>query len=135
MKNKRLNYYNDEIDLSKLFKTLLDKRIKIILVALITFVMIISYDKYQPKNANSFKNSLVINLTKEKELLSFLPIFDFLNEGKVGVTTSIIEKLTNTKILDNFMEEFLDFEELIIILKDSEDIKKEIFQLSKYEQQ
>ena len=134
MKKKNSIHNNNEIDLSELFKTIWDKKIKIALIVVISFAIIIGYDNNKPKNANSFKNSLVINPTKEKEFLSFLPIFDFLNEGKVDLTTSIIEKLTNTKILDSFIEEFLDYEELIIILKDSEDIKKDISQLSNYDQ-
>ena len=134
MKKKNSIQNNSEIDLGELFKTLWNKRIKIALIAVISFAIIVGYDNYKPKNANSFKNSLVINLTKEKEFLGFLPIFDFLNEGKV-VPTSIIEGITTAKILDSFIEEFLDYEELIIILKDSEDIKKDISQLSNYDQQ
>ena len=134
MKKKNSIHNNNEIDLSELFKTLWNKKIKITLITVISFAIIVGYDNYKPKNANSFKNSLVINLTKEKEFLGFLPIFDFLNEDKV-VPTSIIEGITTAKILDSFIEEFLDYEELIIILKDSEDIKKDISQLSEYDQQ
>ena len=134
MKKKNSIHNNNEIDLSELLKTLWNKKIKITLITVISFAIIVGYDNYKPKNANSFKNSLVINLTKEKEFLGFLPIFDFLNEDKV-VPTSIIEGITTAKILDSFIEEFLDYEELIIILKDSEDIKKDISQLSEYDQQ
>ena len=135
MTKKPSIYSNDEIDLSVLLRILWNEKIKITLIALITFVIIIGYDNYKPKKSNSFENSLVINLTKEKEFFSFVPIFDFLNEGKVGKKISTIDKITNTKILDSFVEEFLDYEELIIILKDSEDIKKNISQLSQYDQQ
>ena len=134
MKKKNSIHNNNEIDLSELLKTLWNKKIKITLITVISFAIIVGYDNYKPKDANSFKNSLVINLTKEKEFLGFLPIFDFLNEDKV-VPTSIIEGITTAKILDSFIEEFLDYEELIIILKDSEDIKKDISQLSEYDQQ
>jgi len=135
MRKKNSIYSNNEIDLSELLKTLWNEKKKITLIALISFVIIISYNNYKPEKPNSFKNSLVINQTKEKEFFSFLPIFDFLNEGKVGETISIIEKITNTKILDSFVEDFLDYEELINILKKSEDIKKNISQLSEYDQQ
>ena len=135
MRKKHSIYSNDEIDISELFKILWNGKIKITLIALISFVIITGYNNYKPKKPNSFKNTLVINLTKEKEFFGFLSIFDFLNEGKEGEAISIIEKITNKKILDSFIEEFLDYEELIIILKDSEDIKKNISQLSQYDQQ
>ena len=135
MTKKPSIYSNDEIDLSVLLRILWNEKIKITLIALITFVIIIGYDNYKPKKSNSFENSLVINLTKEKEFFSFVPIFDFLNEGKVGKKISTIDKITNTKILDSFVEDFLDYKELISILKNSEDIKKNISQLTEYDQQ
>ena len=62
-------FSNGEIDLSELIKRLWNKKIKITLIALISFLIIISYDNYKPKKPNIFNNTLVINPTKENEFL------------------------------------------------------------------
>jgi LPS O-antigen subunit length determinant protein (WzzB/FepE family) len=134
MKTKYSKHYNDEIDLSKLFKILWDKKKEIALIALITFVIIISYDKYKPKKPVQFNNSLIINPTKENEFLSFITIYNYINKSK-SEENFIIKELKNKKILDRFIEEFLDFDELITVLKENDNVKKKIFQLSKYDRQ
>ena len=127
-------YSNGEIDLSELIKRLWNKKIKITLITLISFLIIISYDNYKTKKPNIFNNTLVINPTKEGEFLSFISIYNYINKSK-SEENFIVRELKNTKVLDRFIEEFLDYDELISILKENDNIKKKISQLSKYDQQ
>ena len=60
MRKKHSIYSNDEIDIRELFKMLWNEKIKITLIALISFVIIIAYNNYKPKQPNSFKNTLII---------------------------------------------------------------------------
>jgi len=133
--NKKYSIYNnDEVDLSELFRILWKEKMKIGLIAFIFFVIISSYDNYKPKKPNLYDNTLVINPTKENEFLSFVTIFNYINKSK-SEENFIIKELKNTKVLDRFVEEFLDYEELIAILKKNKNIKKNIVQLSEYDQQ
>ena len=138
MRKKYSIYNNGEIDLSELFKMLWDGKIKIILIAIISFVIIISYDNHLTKRNNeqritTFNNKLFINPTKENEFLSFISIYNIINKKESG-ENFIIRELKNTKVLDRFIEELLDYDELITVLKENENIKKKISQLSEYEQ-
>ena len=78
----------------------------------------------KPKISNEFNNSLEIGPTKEEQFLSFLPVYAVLGQN-----------VSNGQILDQFVEEFLDYEELITVLENVEDIKEKISQLSEQEQQ
>ena len=128
MRKKYSIYNNGEIDLSELFKMLWDGKIKIILIAIISFVIIISYDNHLTKRNNeqritTFNNKLFINPTKENEFLSFISIYNIINKKESG-ENFIIRELKNTKVLDRFIEELLDYDELITVLKENENIKK-----------
>ena len=127
-------YSNGEIDLSELIKRLWNKKIKITLITLISFLIIISYDNYKTKKPNIFNNTLVINPTKEGEFLSFISIYNYINKSK-SEENFIVRELKNTRVLGRFIEEFLDYDELISILKENDNIKKKTSQLSKYDQQ
>ena len=134
MKKIHSIYSNSEIDLGELFKRLWNRKIKITLIALISFLIIISYDNYKPKKPNIFNNTLVINPTKENEFLDLISIYNYINKSK-SEENFIAKELKNTKVLERFIEEFSDYDELITILKKNDNIKKNIFQLSKYDQQ
>ena len=134
MENNQEIYKNDEIDLSELFKTLWSKKKTIAIIALTSFVIIFTYSSSKPKKPDLFNNSLIINPAKEIEFLSLVPIIDFLNEGKLE-ENFFIKELNSKELLNRFIEEFLDYDELITILKNNENIKKNISQLSKYGQQ
>ena len=126
-------YSNGEIDLSELIKRLWNRKIKITLIALISFLIIISYDNYRPKEPNIFSNTLTINPTKENEFLDLISIYNYINKSK-SEENFIVRELKNTKVLDRFIEELSDYDELITILKKNDNIKQNISQLSKYDQ-
>ena len=134
MKKNYSLHSNTEIDLSVLFKILWNKKIEIALIALISFVIIFSYNNYKPKKPDLFNNTLVIKPAKENEFLSFISIYNYINKRN-SEKKLIFKELKNTKVLDRFIEEFLDYDELISILKENDNIKKKTSQLSKYDQQ
>ena len=134
MTNKYSIYNNNEVDLSELFRILWNGKIKITLIAIITFLIINGYNNYKPADPILYENTLVINPTKENEFLSFVTIFNYINKSK-SEENFIIKELKNTKVLDRFVEEFSDYQELIAILKENENIKKNIAKLSEYDQQ
>ena len=126
-------YQKNEIDLGEIFRILWNEKIKVVLIALTIFVIIVSYDNSKPKESDLYENSLVISPTKENELLKFVTIFNYINKSK-SEENFIIKELKNTKVLDRFVEEFSDYKELIAVLKENENIKKDIALLSIYEQ-
>jgi LPS O-antigen subunit length determinant protein (WzzB/FepE family) len=125
MKNKNITS-GDEIDLTELFKVLWNKKIKIALITLIIFIIISAYNNYRPKQIDTFKNSLVINPAKEREFLSFIPIYSYLN---LDMSNKIVQT-ERQDILERFIVEFLDYEELTNVLENNESIKKSISHLS-----
>ena len=126
-------YQKNEIDLGEIFRILWNEKIKVVLIALTIFVIIVSYDNSKPKESDLYENSLVISPTKENELLKFVTIFNYINKSK-SEENFIIKELKNTKVLDRFVEEFSDYKELIAVLKENENIKKDIALLPAYEQ-
>lgn len=137
MTKKHLIKYNDEINLVELFKVIWSGKITIALITLIFFVIISVNDKYKPKQPNLFESSLLIKPAKEEQFLSFLSL-DYFNykrsydEEKVFnyKKENYLSEITYLKVLDKFVEEFLDYEELIKVLRENEQIKKSISQLS-----
>ena len=122
--NKPYPKHSDDINLRELFITIWDEKIKIILITVIISMILIANNHYKPKKPNVFENHLDIGMTKAVQFLSFVPVYNYLNNG-----------FDSKVILDRFVEEFLDYEELIIVLKDVEDIKEEISKLTEQEQQ
>ena len=140
MAKKTLIYRNNEIDLGEIFKILWNLKIKIALIALISFVIIIGYDNSKPEEPNVFKNTLTIKSAKENEFFILKSLQnEIVNVNKFKKDT-LRENLTdvtnyNVKVLHRFIEELLDYQELLSVLKKNENIKKDISQLSEYDKQ
>ena len=138
MGKKTLIYKNDEIDIGKIFIILWNLKIKITLIALISFVIFVGYDNSRPKKPNVFKNTLTIKSSKENEFFILKSLQnEIANVNKLEKDT-LSESLTdvtnyNVKILHRFIEELLDYQELVSVLKNNENIKKDISQLSEYD--
>lgn len=130
MNNKHI-ISSGEINLTELFKVIWNGKIKIALITLIIFLIISVYNKYKSKQPDSFKNSLVINPAKGKEFLSFLPVYSYLNENMPNK----IQQIERLDILEKFIMEFSDYEELIYVLANNKNIEKKISQLSKNDRQ
>lgn len=138
MGKKTLIYKNDEIDIGKIFIILWNLKIKITLIALISFVIFVGYDNSRPKKPNVFKSTLTIKSAKENEFFILKSLQnEIANVNKLEKDT-LSESLTdvtnyNVKILHRFIEELLDYQELVSVLKNNENIKKDISQLSEYD--
>ena len=122
--NKELKHDAIDINLPELFITVWNEKIKITLITLIITVIFIGYNHYKPKESNVFKNSIEIGITKEEQFLPFIPVYTYLEKN-----------ISNQKVLEQFIEELLDYEELIAVLRNVEDIKEKLSQLSEQEQQ
>ena len=140
MGKKNLIYKNDEIDIGKIFIILWNLKIKITLIALISFVIFVGYDNSRPKKPNVFKSTLTIKSAKENEffiLKSLQNEIDNVNRFKKDTLKGNLTYVTNynVKVLHRFIEELLDYQELVSVLKKNENIKKNISQLSEYDKQ
>ena len=140
MGKKTLIYKNDEIDIGEIFIILWNLKIKITLIALISFVIFVGYDNSRPKKPNVFKSTLTIKSAKENEffiLKSLQNEIDNVNRFKKDTLKGNLTYVTNynVKVLHRFIEELLDYQELVSVLKKNENIKKNISQLSEYDKQ
>ena len=140
MGKKTLIYKNDEIDIGEIFIILWNLKIKITLIALISFVIFVGYDNSRPKKPNVFKSTLTIKSAKENEFFILKSLQnEIVNVNEFGKDT-LKKNLTdvtnyNVRVLHRFIEELLDYQELVSVLKKNENIKKDISQLSEYDKQ
>ncbi|MDC0424829.1 hypothetical protein OAL75_04105, partial [Candidatus Pelagibacter ubique] len=140
MGKKTLIYKNDEIDIGEIFKILWNLKIKITLIALISFVIFVGYDNSRPKKPNVFKSTLTIKSAKENEFFILKSLQNEIGRVNKFNTNTLKNNLTdvsnyNLKVLHRFIEELLDYQELVSVLKKNENIKKDISQLSEYGKQ
>lgn len=135
MKKKSVNYDN-EISIIEISKTIFDAKISIIFILLISIVI---GGYYNSQNSNSFKFSLNINSSKDTEFTKFLPMYILVYDDLLNPKSSQTED-TNKKVaakpneiseimLERFIKEVLDYEELIFILSNNKKIKKSISEL------
>lgn len=134
-----------EIDLLKLFKIIWREKIKIILIVLISY----GIGAYYVANNNqppSYKISLDFKEGKRAEYLKFLRITNIVNKVpdivKIYNTNKTFVKnsdsnfnlLNPDSIVDRFISEFMDYNEVIEVLNKNSSIQKELSQLSKEKQ-
>ena len=131
MKKKSYKFKN-EIDLVDILKAIFNEKYKIFLILLISILIGVFYNMQKPE---IFKISLNIKNAKSTEFTNFLPIYNVLYEDLINPKKKK-NKLDNNLItikelmLDRFINELSDYEELILILSNNEEIKKEISALS-----
>ena len=154
--NKNLQSPNDEIHMTELLESIWDGKIKIFLITFI--IALISVGLYYSK-PDSYAGSLVIKPSKNLEFVRFIPISRFFKQNyvngsgsnEIGTSNSIqiendLKKNTSPNqinlinlsvipILDRFIIEFMDYEELTFVLSNNKNIKENISQLPKSEQQ
>ena len=129
---------NNNIDLIDILKIIWEGKNKIVLITIITSLIVFgSID--QKKKINSFKNSLIIKPYKNLEFLKINTILEILDNLDVNnykiLNSNLNNKLPlNKLILDRFLTELMDYEELIKILKKNEKVKKDILPLSRANQ-
>lgn len=132
---------NNEIDLPELLKTIWDGKIKLIIVTVISLSIIFVYNYQKPKfEHDKFSSSIIIKPSKNTEFLNFLPIVNYLNDSEFMIDTkSKVESLYSKKnelliskeiILEKFINELLDYEEMIKVLRNNKNLNKKISLLS-----
>lgn len=119
MKKKTPLYYDNEIDLIALFKTIWDDKIKILLITIISFLIGLGYSYLIP-------NNYLISLAITKNNNFVFHKIDFINKILSVNQTSQLEKpkKTNQIIIDKFYDELQDYEEFLLTLKNAKKVKE-----------
>lgn len=112
---------SEEIDLIEIFKTLWEGKLKIILVTSFFFLITFALTKTQP---DVFETSIKIKASKESEFKQILLVERLLNPEPEKDK----KKKFNIQIdmLNKFVEEIMDYEEIMSILKTNKKIEKNI---------
>lgn len=118
---KNANIHKDEVDIIGLLITIFQGKIKILLITTIFFLIGISYSKYT--SSNNYLFSLSIKPTDASHLTKFSLIGKYLNYD-----------ISNTKVLEKFISELEDYDELLIVLGSNKIIKENISKVN-YEDQ
>ena len=135
MKKKNFIFKNNEINLGELLKILWNEKIKIALIASIIFIIIFNYNNYKSKKPNSYKSTLMIKQVQKSEF----SIFNYINNyialySSNGIPNIKINKITTSEVLNRFYIELSDSKEILTVLKNNKKIKKDLSQLSEYDQ-
>ena len=138
MKKNSLSNH-DEIDMLQVVKTIWDGKLKIALIIIISILAGFFYNNLTPQLYN---NSVVIKPSKNSQFTKFQQISSFLDiyEVKLKPISNINIfnesnaqnhlRISNEYVLDKFVEELLDYKELIFVLNDIEKNKDDISGLS-----
>lgn len=137
--NKKSFKYNDEIDLIKLIKIIWYYKIKIILITLFTTVLISGYGN-MTKKPDLYELSIGITVNKNSEFDTLLYLNriaygeDYLEKSTYGKKVSKSKgKISLSAIyLEKFLEELMDYEEFLYILKNKNYIEKNTSQIPLY---
>lgn len=126
---KKLSTQYDEIDLLELFKVLWKKKIAIIFITIISVSIAFSYNYSKPV---SFYNKIEIKKSDDAEFLKLNSLFTFLQyeEKNEFNKTSLSERF-----LERFVNQLMDYDELVLVLKNHNKINKDISELSTNEVQ
>ena len=123
---------HDEIDLTELTRTIWNEKIKIILIICISILVGVCFNFLRP---DLYQSSVIIKPSKNSQFTKFRQITDFINikqskfESRKFQNVSSEYKyleITNDSILESFIEELNDTEELIIVLNNIEKKKNQI---------
>ena len=134
--NKNYPIHNDEIDFVFLIKTIWSQKLRLIIITLVTTLIGIGYVYLKPI---SFNITLKISPSNNSEFIKFLGLNEYLSSmssyknHKVEDETKNI--LINTHyVFNSFIKDFLDYDELVLVLKKNSYVKNNISQLTEDEQ-
>ncbi|MDC0951266.1 hypothetical protein OAR81_00820 [Candidatus Pelagibacter sp.] len=122
---------NNEIDLIELIEIFWNEKIKIVLITIILVVITYGYNQLPPKSKPQeqlYKNLLTINPANTSEFIKFAPLYHQLNFSSVQQTDNL--KIINQQILQEFLIELLDFEELVYVLGNNKSVLEEVSNLT-----
>ena len=121
-KKSTLFFYNDELDLNSLLRVILNAKVKITIITLISFLIGLGYTYQLP---NTYLNTLVIKPSDNSEFIKYSSFNRLLNSNRTFLTEQSDEKNTiNRKILKRFINELEDYEEFVYTLKDTSKVRE-----------
>ena len=126
---------NDEIDMTEIIKTFWDEKIKILLIIIVSISIGIGYGN---RGQESFEGTLKITPSSNSEFAVFFMIKEFLSRDNTLLVKddstgnfqkknneNFLIRIDNGTSLDQFIKEFLNYEQLITVLKKRDYIKEE----------
>tara|TARA_Y100000768_G_scaffold36228_1_gene23706 strand:+ start:4389 stop:5483 length:1095 start_codon:yes stop_codon:yes gene_type:complete len=149
--NKKFLADESDVNLFELLKIIWDDKIKIIVITIISILIGVGYNYILPKEVNTYKYSLKIKSSDSSEFIKFVPMYNFLKIHETnlsGISLSGLKlqnetsspdvkepKTIGDEILQKFIQELTDYEELIFTLQNNEKFNKKISGLSKKDQE
>ena len=121
---KNSSLYNNEIDLIALSKIIWDGKIKILFITLISFLVGFGYNYQIPKN---YLNSLAIKPYKNTEFLELENVQKLLKINQSDQSDQLYQ--SNQLYLDRFINELADYEEFLLIIKNTKKVQENISKL------
>lgn len=117
--NYKTSINNDELDVSNFIKRIWENKLKIVIVAFVTFAILFFFNKYfEKKEVKLYRNVLTIKPNKETEFSDFLFLSNkFLAKGNFRIEEFFLER---------FIEELMDYDEFVSILSNNKEIKQKI---------
>lgn len=125
---KKLNKNIINLDLNELFIFFWDGKIKILLTILISIIIGIVYN-HQNQEPSSYDFSLDIKPSKKSEFIKFI------NVNSTLKVPSPFKDINAETVFLRFEDEFLDYVELISVLKKNNYIKEKLSQIPKKDQE
>jgi len=128
MKKKYSNHYN-EIDFVKIIQSIFYEKKKVFLITTIAIFLGIFIYYITP---NSFTSSIDIKPNKNSEFVKLESLFEILEPEELEKIEGIekIKIKINKIILDRFLSELMDYEELATVLSNNKNVKAEIIELT-----
>lgn len=128
MKKKYSNHYN-EIDIVKIIQSIFNEKKKVFLITTIAIFLGIFIYYTTP---NSFTSSMDIKPNKNSEFVKLESLLEILEPEELEEIKGIekIKIKINKIILDRFLTELMDYEELATILSNNKNVKAEITELT-----
>jgi len=123
--NRKSSSHDDEIDLIYLIKIILNSKIKIFIITIISFLIGLGYSHKIP---NNYLNSLIINKTDNSKFNKLVYVASMLERNQIIQVGQ--ENQVNKIMLDRFISELKDSKEFILNLRNTKKFKKNYSKLS-----
>lgn len=125
--NDKYISYDDEFDISNLINKIWYKKVMIVIVTCITFAILFFFTHYTKNTeVKKYDHSLNIKPSKEKEFSQILYLTNaFYKRGNFSIEEFFLE---------NFVEELMDYDELVSVIQNNNKVKQKISELSQENQ-
>ena len=137
-KSSHVYHDEDEIDLSRLFKTIWNEKIIIILIILVTTLALYSYNQYNVKQ-DLFEISLNVKESKQdiSEKFSFINkvLYDIDQNKLKEDLAKQVKSINKNSVLNRLMKNLQYYQEFIFVLKNNDTVKEKTSQLSEQDLQ